>query len=582
MTSAAIVEQLVPTLYEDDHLLAVGKPAGIDATSVRPGIPSGLAELLGALRGQGESFQVTNLLSRYESGVLLLGKDPAIVRHIRTGLRTNRITMEYAAVVCGRMSQPQLVIDPAHGASRGQSAGPKSKKRKRLKPSAGSTSVDRQTVVRLVRAGRNRALVRCRTTVENPHALRAQLRAVGLRLLGDRLRDSTPQKQEPASTCLHLARIGFYHPGRKSKISITSREPSAFAAAVEDGTDVERPLLAALVRRLVCLTDPAIDSYRLLTGPVENVRGLVAEKFGDVVVLQILEDLPKLTESLRTIARWYQKTLGVRTVYAKRAAKADSTSERRSTPLSPPLPRGDKRGGAQTLPPSARGDERGGPPRPLAGKPVPPEIEITEGGLRYVIKPYEGASVGLFLDQRENRSRIRSMAAGKDVLNLFAYTCGFSVAAAVGGANSTVSVDLSPKHLEWGRANFAVNGIDLANHQFIKSDAADYLKRAKRQNRQFDIVILDPPSFAHGRKRKRSFSIVKDLPDLVAEAASLLRPEGTMMVSTNYRRLTLRRLRELIKQGAGQRRFKVTATPPLPRDFATDPDHAKTIFLQFA
>ena len=558
MKPPRIAEKLVPTLYEDDHLLAVAKPAGIDAGPQRSGTAVNLANMLGELRGRGESLHVANSLSRYESGVLLLAKDPVMAGHIRKELRAHRVALEYVAVVLGRMKQPQLMIDPIHGQSRGQRSEPKrqSKRPKQGAVRVRSGAADRQTMVRAVQAGRKRTLVKCKTMVENTHVLRAQLRAVRLRLLGDRLHDSTPGRQEPSSTCLHLARIRFYHPGKKSQVSITCREPPALATVAQDGRDIERPALAALVRRLPCLANRDTDSYRLLTGSVENVRGLIAEKFGKIVILQIVEEVPNLADSLAALARWYQKTLGVEAVYTKRLV--------------------DGRGAVETAPTGS------GPRRPLVEKAVESEIEIGERGVRYVIRPHEAASVGLFLDQRENRSRIRSMAADKDVLNLFAYTCGFSVAAAAGGANSTVSVDLSPPCLEWGRANFAANHLDLTNHEFIKSDAGDYIKRAQRQDRQFDIVILDPPSFAHGRKRKQSFSIVKDLPELVAGASSLLRPEGTMMVSTNYRRLTLRGLRELIREGAGRRRFKVTATPPLPVDFAMDPDHAKTVFVQFA
>ena len=110
--------------------------------------------------------------------------------------------------------------------------------------------------------------------------------------------------------------------------------------------------------------------------------------------------------------------------------------------------------------------------------------------------------MGLFLDQRDNRRRIRAQARGKDVLNLFAYTCGFSVAAAAGGAASTVSVDLSPKALEWGRANFALSHLDPSDHQFIKSDAFDYLRRAARQGKRFDIIILDPSELRPRQERQ--------------------------------------------------------------------------------
>jgi 23S rRNA (guanine2445-N2)-methyltransferase / 23S rRNA (guanine2069-N7)-methyltransferase len=95
------------------------------------------------------------------------------------------------------------------------------------------------------------------------------------------------------------------------------------------------------------------------------------------------------------------------------------------------------------------------------------------------------------------------------------------------------------------------------------------------------MVLLDPPSFAHERKGKQTFSISRDLPGLVTGATALLRPGGVMMVSTNYRRLSAPRLRELVKEGAGRRPFQVMSSPRLPLDFAMDPNHAKTVFIQF-
>ena len=136
---------------------------------------------------------------------------------------------------------------------------------------------------------------------------------------------------------------------------------------------------------------------------IHERQALVAEKYGTVVILQILEEHPQLSDSLGVIARWYLKTLGVRAVYAKRFVKRRSAADERM-----------------------QHDLHS--PHPLAGKAVAPQIEINECGLRFLVKPYDGFSVGLFLDQRENRNQVRSLAQGKEVLNLFAYTCGFSVA----------------------------------------------------------------------------------------------------------------------------------------------------------
>ena len=339
-------------------------------------------------------------------------------------------------------------------------------------------------------------------------------------------------------------------------MNLTARPAAHFKAGLKGGVDIRRALLAALVRRMPCLMDPGTDAFRLLTGHAEDVPGIVVEKYGPVVVLQVLNESRELMSELRSVTKWYAKTLGVRAVYAKNFVK-DRT---RATT-------------------DSGGDRR--PPTLLLGESIDDEIEILENHLKFTVWPNEGRSVGLFLDQRDNRSRIRSLAADKDVLNLFAYTCAFSVAAAAGGAKSTTSVDISPKHLERGRANFKLNDIDPDRHQFIRSTALDYCKRAKRQEKRFDLVIIDPPTFARSRRGTGTFSVTQDLATLVGLASALLRPGGSMMVSTNHRGLSVRGLRDRIKVGAAGRRFEIVATPPLPLDFAADPRHARTVFACF-
>jgi len=345
-------------------------------------------------------------------------------------------------------------------------------------------------------------------------------------------------------------------PGTKLRCIITSKTPEPFNLALDGKPEHTRSLEAALLRRLPCMADPKTDSFRLLTGSVEGIKGLAVEKYSKLAVFQLAEETPQLTKALPSIARWYLKTLGLKAVYLKRfvrdrtAGRGDAVDELHS-------------------------------PKPFVGTPVREQIVVVENGLKFAVRPYDGFSVGLFLDHRENRKRTREMADGRDVLNLFAYTCGFSVAAATGGASSTVSVDLSPKCLEWGRTNFELNGLDPSAHEFHISDAMSFLQRAKRKGREFGLVLLDPPSFAHGRKRKQDFSITRDLPGLIEASIAVLGRDGLLLLATNYRRFSWQNLREQLAQAAGRRKFKIIDTPRLPLDFASDPDYAKTIIAQF-
>jgi len=557
------IGRLVPRLFEDGDLLAVEKPAGIDVTSGPGRSAPGLVEILAAAGGQHGPLAPINRLSRYESGVLLLAKNTAVGEFIRKGLQAHQVEQSYVAIVLGRPAEPVVSVDPLCGASRGRAPDGRLRRPEhqvkqgrtgKPRPSeAAGRGGERRTLIQAIRSTPRRSLIRCTTTVENTHAIRAQLRAMRLRLLGDAVHDRSARARSQSLTCLHLGRIAFYHPTLKRKLSVTCRPPAAFDRILTGAADVERALRAALVRRLELFARNDTDALRLLSGNVEDLPGLSAEKFGEVVILQVSDERPGLLAAVPHIAEWYRNTLGVGAVYLKRFVK--------------------RRAGVDEALLSELHAAK-----PVTGEAVPEQVEIFERGLRFLIRPHHGFSVGLFLDHRDNRRRVRALAEGKRVLNLFAYTCGFSVAAAAGGASQTVSVDISPTHLDWGRANFDLNHLDSPDHQFVRSDALDFLKLCQRQEQRFDVALVDPPTFAHGRTSQRGFSIARDLSALIDQAVRVLVPGGTLMVSTNNRRLSLPELRERIQAGAGRRALRITSTPELPVDFAMDPAHARTIF----
>src|SRR5690606_33061670 len=146
---------------------------------------------------------------------------------------------------------------------------------------------------------------------------------------------------------------------------------------------------------------------------------------------------------------------------------------------------------------------------------------------------------------REQRSWVKMNSAGKMVLNLFAYTCGFSVAAALGGANSVHSVDLSKSYLAWGRENFKLNHVPQESHKFYARDCMEFLKHAERNNLHYDLIICDPPSF--GRSGKRVFQIAKDLPELLRRVVSRLTPGGELLFSTNYEGWSSSQLQKILE-----------------------------------
>lgn len=298
------------------------------------------------------------------------------------------------------------------------------------------------------------------------------------------------------------------------------------------------------------------NAVRLFNGQSDGIDGLVIEQYAQVLVAQCHRGRLMLRESeLRDVCERAMRASGAVAVYRKEFVQNRS----QTAP-------GDE---------AAHRDER-----PWLGEPVPALIPILENGMRLCIRPYDGFAAGLYLDQRDNRHRIRESARGRRVLNAFSYTCAFSVAAALGGAVATVSVDVSKKHLQWGRRNFAANKLPLDQHQFICADIFDYFKRAQRQRRRFDVVILDPPSFARTKRPPRTFVLSESLPALLAEATKLLDTRGRLLVSTNHREISAIRLERLVERAAGPGQFEVIARPPLPADFAGDDACSKSIIAR--
>lgn len=301
---------------------------------------------------------------------------------------------------------------------------------------------------------------------------------------------------------------------------------------------------------------PAIDCYRLLNGAACGLPGLVIERFGPVLIVQVHEGKRRPDAAVvRAIADRLRAATGAVAVYEKF------------------FPRRRDAGRAQ-LEAALRN------PQPWLGDPVASELPVHENGVAFLIRPYDGYSTGLFLEQRENRGRIRQLAAGRRVLNLFAYTCGFAVAAGLGGAAEVTSVDVSKKHLEWGRRNLAANGLSLDVQRFIAADVFDYFRRALRQGRRCDLLVIDPPTFGRARGAPRPFALSADLPRLAREALQLLDPGGLVLLCTNHRGTTAADLQRITRVAAGPRPLEILERPALPFDFADDPGYASSILAR--
>ena len=163
---------------------------------------------------------------------------------------------------------------------------------------------------------------------------------------------------------------------------------------------------------------------------------------------------------------------------------------------------------------------------PRYGKLPPPELTIQENGLRLIANLYEGQKTGLFLDHRDNRATLKGVCKGKRVLNLFSYTGAFSLYAARGGASHITSVDIAQAANEDAKRNFAMNGFEPQAHEFITADCFELLNTYAREKRQFDIVVLDPPSLARNKKSK--FTALRAYKKLNTLALKCVAPGGLL------------------------------------------------------
>lgn len=164
---------------------------------------------------------------------------------------------------------------------------------------------------------------------------------------------------------------------------------------------------------------------------------------------------------------------------------------------------------------------------------------ISENGRRFWVNLDKYLDTGLFLDHRNTRKTVGEEAQGKRFLNLFSYTGSFTVYAATGGAVASETVDLSNTYLDWARRNFELNGINTEAHQIVRADVFQYLENAAKAGKQFDLIVMDPPSFSNSKKMLDILDIQRDHIKLIDGAMKLLAPNGTLYFSNNLRGFVL-------------------------------------------
>ncbi|VPU45017.1 putative SAM-dependent methyltransferase [Streptococcus pneumoniae] len=213
------------------------------------------------------------------------------------------------------------------------------------------------------------------------------------------------------------------------------------------------------------------------------------------------------------------------------------------------------------------------------GQEAPDFFTVLENGVLYQVFMNDGLMTGIFLDQLEVRgSLVDGLAMGKSLLNMFSYTAAFSVAAAMGGASQTTSVDLAKRSRELSQAHFQANGLSTDEHRFIVMDVFEYFKYAKRKNLTYDVIVLDPPSFA--RNKKQTFSVAKDYHKLISQSLEILNPGGIIIASTNAANVSRQKFTEQIDKGFAGRSYQILNKYGLPADFAYNKKDESSNYLK--
>lgn len=296
------------------------------------------------------------------------------------------------------------------------------------------------------------------------------------------------------------------------------------------------------------------NAYRLVNAEGDGLPGLTVDRYGDYLMVQAycsgwqihLKLVTQVLQELLTPAGIYEKSRPQKT----RELEAVSDSKQYG--------------------------------RLLTGTPAPPLLEVRENGLTFLVSLEKGLNTGLFLDQRRNRRDLMARTKGKRVLNLFAYTGAFSVAAAAAGASQVTGVDASSSYSEWAKDNFGANHLNPKRHEFLVGDCLKVLADLARQKKVYDIILMDPPSFSTTTKSR--FTTRGGTSDIVAAALPLLTGGGLMITSSNHQKVDVADYLKEVRRGALQTgcNLQIISLYGQPEDFPYPVTFPEGRYLKYA
>ena len=344
--------------------------------------------------------------------------------------------------------------------------------------------------------------------------------------------------------------VGFWD--TRSPIAVRVLAAGAIAAAPR--ALVDDRIAAALARRMAFIDRHQTDAFRWIHGEADGLPGVHVDVYGQAASVRcdgegaraFYLDLP---ERLHATAE--KAGLALRTVVERRARDgADATDAARAAVAWGAAPAGD--------------------------------LEVRENGLRFGVDLLRGQKGGLFLDQRDNRALVRTLASGRRVLNLFAYTGGFSIYAAAGGARATVTVDAAAPAIAAARRNFERNRLPTGDARFVSGDAFAFLEQAARDGERFDLVISDPPSFAPSRRALAAG--LRAYQRLHRLCAAVTAPGGTLCAASCSSHVDRKAFLATVRDGARDagRRFELQELHGAAPDHPVVPQFPEGDYLKFA
>jgi 23S rRNA (cytosine1962-C5)-methyltransferase len=539
----------ISILYRDADLVVIDKPIGVPTHAAEPSdpYPADAVRIVQAqLAAEAASPEVPYLgmhqrLDADTSGVLLFSARREANPALAAAFEGRDVRKVYLALVHGAPRQKTGVIDAPIVRLRGGSHGAAA--RYGVAPSNDRQAQAAVTRYRVIGASpdRRHSLLEVTPETGRSHQIRVHLAHIGIPVVGDSLYG--PPAAPAPRLCLHAYQLTIPHPSTGEPITFTAPPPALFgrldtglpeltlAATLRHARDAARTpaaldalLRLAVARRAPLAAAPADTIYRVANGAADGLTGLTADRYGDVLVVSLYDETATAgppEPAPEALIEALAAATGARSVYIKyRPKEAGRLADSELAQLAPTEP--------------AWGEPAG-------------EFPALEDGLTYLIRPGDGLSTGIFPDMRESRGRVRAWAAGRRVLNCFAYTCAFGVAAMAGGAERTLNLDLSKPVLERGQANYRANGFTPDPHDFVFGDVFDWLGRLARRGDRFDLVILDPPGFS--RTKRGRFSAERDYGALAGLAAGAVAPDGLLLACANVAEMPWRTFRDRVLAG---------------------------------